>query len=649
MQSIADSAGAVREVEHCWIPMADGTRLAARLWLPAAAALEPVPAVFEYIPYRKSDISRLRDEGNLGYFAAQGYAALRVDMRGSGDSEGVMPDMYAPAELDDAQEVIGWITRQSWCSGPVGMMGTSWGGTSSLQAAARRPAALKAVIAVCATDNRYDDDIHHMGGCVLTDSVEWGATLPAILAAPPDPELVGPDWRELWLGRLNALTFPLENWIKHETRDDYWRWGSVKETPGAIACPVLAVGGWVDRYSNTVMNLLAQNPDRCWGIVGPWGHHYPDKGSPGPAIGFQQEALRWWDRWLRGQDNGVEREPRLRVWMQDYAAPQDRIETRPGRWVAEERWPRDGSESLEYYLTGDGLRHEPSPSDAYLQVPFGLAAGDGAGDSGYFGRAGGLPGDQSADDSGSLVFESEPLEEPVEILGAVRLSLSLRSPSPAPVAVARLTDVPPDGAPARVVFAVQNLGLDGTQAGPAERREGTFEAAEVVFPNTAYRFAKGHRIRLALTGSYWPLLWPGPTGDPLELSLQGARVSLPRRGGGAADGRVAFPVPLSGLEHPPHRTEARPIERWVAPEAPEGRRASGWRLPLNRVPGEARCIEGWAAGAAPASHPSIRPLRMRPVQIAGFSGCGVLWCFVGAATRRASPSRQSPPPEGKGK
>ena len=332
----------IREVEHCWIPVSGGVRLSARLWLPETRSGEASPTVLEYIPYRKRDMVRTRDERNHAFFARHGYACVRVDMRGSGDSEGLMTDMYRPEELDDAIEVIEWIAAQPWCNGAVGMMGTSWGGTASLQAALRRPQALGAIIAVCATDNRFDDDIHHMGGCLLTDSIEWGATLPAILASPPDPATVGEGWRRMWRERLEGASFPLEHWIRHETRDGYWRFGSVNESPGGIACPALLVGGWSDRYSATVMNLLAANRERCWGIVGPWGHHYPDLASPGPGIGFQQEALRWWDRWLRGVENGADEEPRLRVWMQEHAPPGDRLERRPGRWVSEREWPSPG-------------------------------------------------------------------------------------------------------------------------------------------------------------------------------------------------------------------------------------------------------------------------------------------------------------------
>ena len=480
----------VREVEHCWIPVSGGVRLSARLWLPETPSGEPAPALLEYIPYRKRDMVRVRDERNHAWFARHGYACVRVDMRGSGDSEGVMTDMYRPEELDDALAVIEWIAAQAWCDGAVGMMGTSWGGTASLQAALRRPRALRAIIAVCATDNRFDDDIHHMGGCLITDSVEWGATLPAILASPPDPVTVGEDWRRMWRERLEGAAFPLERWIRHETRDAYWRFGAVNEAPGDIACPALLVGGWSDRYSATVMNLLAANRERCWGIVGPWGHHYPDLGSPGPAIGFQQEALRWWDRWLRGEENGVDAEPRLRVWMQEYAPPGDRLERRPGRWVSERTWPAPAVSDRGLSLGhGGDLRLPEGPGSGTVLVPSHPEVGAASGDTGYFGREGGLPLDQRVDDALSLVFESEPLPEALEILGAARLEFSLESDRPVALLSARVNDVPPEGAAARVTWTVRNLVLEDEGRTPRRMVPGEARRFAIAFPNTPTAFA----------------------------------------------------------------------------------------------------------------------------------------------------------------
>ena len=151
----------MRETEHAWIPVRDGTRLAARIWWPTGTG--PFAVILEIIPYRKRDMVRARDERNHPFFAAEGYVSVRVDMRGSGDSEGVMTDMYTHEELSDTRDVIEFLASQGWCNGRVGMFGTSWGGTASLQASIDAPAALKAVIANCAAANRFEDDIHWMG------------------------------------------------------------------------------------------------------------------------------------------------------------------------------------------------------------------------------------------------------------------------------------------------------------------------------------------------------------------------------------------------------------------------------------------------------------------------------------------------------
>lgn len=563
--------------------MVDGVRLSARLWLPVTTGGEPAPAVLEYIPYRKRDMVRARDERNHPYFAGHGYACVRVDMRGSGDSEGVMTDMYSAEELDDAIEVIDWIASQHWCSGSVGMMGTSWGGTSALQAATRRPDALKAIIAVCATNNRFDDDIHHMGGCLLTDTVEWGATLPAILAAPPDPEIVGPTWRRLWEERLEGLSFPLEDWIQHETRDAYWRWGSANEAPRDIVCPVLLVGGWADRYSNTVMNLLTQGHDRCWGIIGPWGHHYPDVGCPGPAIGFQQEAVRWWDRWLKGAENGVDQEPRLRVWVQSYDPPLDRIEIRSGHWISEPRWPSENIACRDFWLSPARLEPAPSGDSSKAVVHMALGVGSAAGDTGYFGRDGGLPSDQRDDDALSLIFETDPLREPLEILGPARLRVSLESDQPVATLVARLNDVPPSGDVARVTYAVRNLVLDNNGQEPDQLLPNEVRSFIIDFPNVAYRFDREHRIRLALSSSYWPLIWPSPRPTRLTLELASARLALPVRQVTAGVKPAPFAEPLNADNAQVRAITAPPLERWTQTDGDINSRSIGWHQPYKCV------------------------------------------------------------------
>jgi len=289
---------AVREVENAWITLADGCRLAVRLWLPAAADSTPVPAILEYIPYRKRDFMRRRDEGMHRWFAGHGYASVRVDMRGSGESDGILDDEYLLLEQDDALEVIAWIARQPWCSGAVGMMGKSWGAYNALQVAARRPAALKAIVAVMGTDDRFAECIHYSGGCLLNDNFWWGCIMQIFNARPPDLEIVGERWREMWLSRLKAERFWPEIWLQHQTLDEYWRHGSVCFDYEAIACPTWFWGGWADLYRDTPFRLAKNLKIPHKVTMGPWAHLYPHEGAPAPAVGFLQEALRWWDLWL---------------------------------------------------------------------------------------------------------------------------------------------------------------------------------------------------------------------------------------------------------------------------------------------------------------------------------------------------------------
>jgi uncharacterized protein len=492
----------IRTVEHCWIPMRDGTRLAARLWLPADAETSPVPAVLEYIPYRKRDLTRTRDEPMHAWFAGHGYAAVRVDVRGSGDSDGLLTDEYAEEEIRDGVEVIAWIAAQPWCTGAVGMMGKSWGGFNALQVAARQPPALKAIVTVCASDDRYADDAHYMGGCLLNENLTWGVALLNLSALPPDPAIVGEGWRAAWLRRIAAaVPFP-QPWLRHQRRDDYWRHGSVCEDPDRIKCPVLAVGGWADAYTNAVPRLVATVGAR--GLVGPWAHVYPHNGVPGPAIGFLQEALRWWDRWLAGRD--VPADAVYRVWMPGT----------PGRWVAESAWPSPDVTPTRWALEPERLSNQSGPERRF-QVCSAESVGLAAGEWCSFGGAGDLPGDQREDDGGSLTFDSEPLAHPLEILGAPVVVVELAADRPQGIVAVRLNELRADGYSARVTYGLLNLSHRDGHEDPEPLEPGRRYTVRVRLNDVAHAFASGSRVRVAISTSYWPIAWPAP--EPVTLSV----------------------------------------------------------------------------------------------------------------------------------
>ena len=533
--------------EHLFITLSDGARLAARLWLPKDAADKPVPAILEYIPYRKRDGTRGRDEPMHGWFARQGYAAIRVDMRGSGESDGHMGDEYLARELEDACEVIDWLGRQSWCDGRVGMMGKSWGGFNALQTAALRPPALKAVITVCSTDDRYADDVHYMGGALLNDNLWWGSIMLAFQARPPDPVLVGESWRSQWLERLRGLPFFPALWLAHQRRDAYWRHGSVCENFSAIACPVFAVGGWADAYTNAIPRLLEGLSVPRRGLIGPWAHVYPQDGAPGPAIGFLQEALRWWDHWLKDLDRGVMGEPMLRAFIEEWSPPGDRNLT-PGRFVGEARWPSPRITRRAFYLDGEGLSEAPKPGEAAtIRSPCwtGLAVGEWMG-TGVMGQG---PIDQRHDDGFSLVFDGEPLTSRLEILGAPGIEVELASDKLAAQLCVRLCDVAPDGSSRRISYGVLNLAHRDSHAAPSALTPGAFYPVRVKLNDCGYVFERGHKLRVALSTAYWPLIWPTPEAATLTVRAPGTLV-LPVRAPDAGDDAVRFEAPLRGRPAP---------------------------------------------------------------------------------------------------
>ena len=530
MKSIASFPETVRVLEQVWIPMSDGVRLAAKIWLPDSAQQAPVPAILEFIPYRKRDVEAVGDSITHGYFAGHGYACIRADLRGAGDSEGVLEDEYQVLEQKDGLEVLTWIAAQPWCNGRIGMMGISWGGFNSLQLAALQPPELGAVITVCSTDDRYADDVHYMGGCLLGDNLSWASTMFGYNSCPPDPALVGDAWRDMWISRLEGSGLWLKKWLEHQRRNEYWRHGSVCEDYAAITCPVLAVSGWADGYSNAVFRLLAGLSAPRKGLIGPWSHKYPHFGVPGPAIGFLQEALRWWDTWLKGENLGLEEEPMLRVWMQDSVPPNTRYKHRPGRWVGEEIWPSSDLDAYTYYVhPGHTLCPDPPEDSIRFCIQSPLSVGLYAGKWCSYAAPPDLPHDQREEDGGALVFETEPLSDTLEILGAPIVSLDVSSSQPVAMVAVRLSDVALDDKATRVTYGLLNLCHRNGHAEPSPLEPGTTYSVQVQLNYIAQSFPAGHRLRISISSSYWPLAWPSPYPVRLSIYSGASRLVLPVR------------------------------------------------------------------------------------------------------------------------
>ncbi len=530
----------VLETPDMGIVLSDGCRLSARVWMPKDATTNPVPAILEYIPYRKRDGTLPRDEMMHPYFAGHGYAAVRVDMRGCGDSEGLMLDEYTEQELQDAEEVIAWLAAQAWCSGQVGMMGKSWGGFNCLQTAFRQPPALKAVVAVCATADRFTDDIHFKGGCLLGENFGWGALMLSYSSRPADPAL-RPNWRDDWLARLNAEPWLAPIWARQQSRSAYWKHGSVCEDYARMTIPVQIWGGWADNYMNTVSTLVANVPAPVKGIVGPWVHQYPHTAVPAPRVGFLQEALRWWDHWLKGAPTGVEDDPAYRIYRLQSEPPNASAPQRSGQWMAEPVWPSPNVSMQRWFLGHDAARppHQQGgylgQSEAAIQIEIATPQHLGMHTGEFFpmGLNAEMPGDQASDDALSVCFDGPVQESPLDLVGAARLSLHLSSDAPLGFVVARLCDVGPDGASVRIAHGMLNLCHRDSMEVPTPLVPG--QSVDVAFniDHMAYRLAPGHHLRLALSNSYWPFVWPSPQAGRLTL-LRG-HLDLPLHQGQAQE------------------------------------------------------------------------------------------------------------------
>jgi predicted acyl esterase len=373
---------------------------------------------------------------------------------------------------------------------------------------------------MCSTDDRYADDVHYAGGCVLgVDMLQWAATMLTLCAMPPDPAAVGDGWRDTWLDRLDRAVAKAGAWLAHQRRDAYWRHGSVCEDYAAIEAPVYAVGGWADGYSNAVPRLLEGLPGPSKGLIGPWSHMFPQDGEPGPTIGVLQECLRWFDQHLKGVDTGIMEEPRLLAWMQDVVPPAGHHAVRPGRWVAEPAWPPPSVrwEALSLPLKhGEPARHR-SPTSA------GQDAGAWCPDGGQ----GDWPPDQRAEDGRSLAFTFPPLEEGLELLGFPEAELQIEVDRPRALLAVRLCAVAPEGGSLLVTRGLLNLTHRDSHEHAQPLEPGRRYDVRVRLDAIAHAVPAGHALRLAVSTVYWPWAWPSP--EPVTLTLLGGVLHLPVR------------------------------------------------------------------------------------------------------------------------
>ncbi len=532
----------VRIDRRVWVPMEDDTRIALTLYLPDAPGDGPFPAVLESLPYRKDDDCLARDHETYVYMAERGIAGVRIDIRGTGASTGVILDEYVAQEQRDNLAVMEWLEGQDWCSGNLGMWGISWGGFSALQAAMLRPPQLKAIVAMHATHDRFASDVHYTGGSLhAAEQLDWPGSMVSTNALPPDPEIFGDGWFDEWMRRLeNTPQWPFE-WLRHQSRDDYWLHGSPCADYRSIQCPTLLVGGWLDGYVDG-MAALAEHlicPTRT--VIGPWGHDRPAGGSVRPTLDHFDLMARWFGHHLRGDRNGVMEDlPPVAVYIRT-GLPNDG-DAVAGFWRSEQAWPPDDAEDLVLALSD--LHHDSvvwsGPQWVGSHAPF-------------WDRGGFDTRDSREDDAVSMRFETDPLTESIEILGTPVLQATVTTDSEEGLISARLIAIDPEGNNHLVGRASRNLAFPRDLSEPVTPVPG--EPFEVSVPLwvTSQVIPAGWRLRLALSGADFPIAWPPSKRFTLTIDPDRSRLVLPIVPERGQDRILAIP-PAADLPDSPTET-----------------------------------------------------------------------------------------------
>ena len=534
------------KIEAAWIEMPDGVRLSADLYMPSdLQAGDTFPVLLEYLPYRKMEY-RSRNYALYSYFIARGYVVASVDIRGTGNSEGrLIPHEYSDIELDDGEVIIDWLSQQPFANGNVGMFGISWGGFNAIQLAVRQVPALKAIIAIAATEDLYQDDVHFMDGIMHVDSWEMTQDLDNARPGAPDYVIDDDNFRN---------RFDTEPWMltyKKQQRDGpFWDRASARDKYDAIKIPTFHIGGWYDGYRDSLPRMLANVKAPVKAMIGAWSHAFPHDPYPKPGMEWRHEAVRWFDQFLKGEDTGILDEPRFAVYVREWHAPGPYLDYAPGFWRWEAGWPIARIQPTRMYPQANHSLSDAAADETVHRLRYVPSSGLEAG--GPVMWWGDVAHDQRPTDAFSLVYDTAPLAADTEILGLPMARLHVSADAPRANWMVRLSDVAPDGTVTQVAGAAFNGTHRNSARQPQDIVAGEEFALDIEMHFTSWVFPKGHRIRFAVSNAQWPMLWPTPY--PMTTTLRlggtgGSFVELPivPPGDGAAP---EFLPPQPGPKYP---------------------------------------------------------------------------------------------------
>ena len=611
----------VRLVRDVMIPMRDGVLLAADLYVsddagtgPDGLPVGPLPVVMEYLPYRKDEV----DPTGLRHYLElprHGYIVARVDIRGTGGSEGHAVDEYVAQEQVDGYDAIEWMAAQPWCDGHVNMIGISYGGFTALQVATLQPPHLTSIIPVDFTDDRYTDDCHYRGGLLRMyyDVGYYGTRMIAWNAMPTDPTFAADGARTIWERHVAEDEPYLLAWLTHQVDGPYWRQGSVADIVDRIVCPTFLIGGWRDGYPNPPTRLFERLTAPKKLLIGPWDHRYPDAGIPGPRIDHLRDVVRWLDHWCLGRDDGLMDEPAIAVFMQEAGslAP-GRLES-AGRWRAETAWPPAGATDRAFDLGPEGRLTEDAtgagPADAgtdHLLVDPTVGAANGLWSGGVqFGLTGRpAPGRSPVPDLYELGRSTRRCRSSGGPGRISSWSPRRRCPRRGRQRVGRRPPRPV--APRRQGHAQRHPSIVPDRSA-ADWTPGRSSHSRSSSTPTGWRFGAGHRIRVSIAGADWPNVWPTPAPATLELHrgpdapLPDHAARRPRRG--PRRGAGLRPV----ARGPASRVRLRPARRLDC----HARRPDRPRRVRDPVPDDARDARGDPHRAGRTKHLRGRSGRSR--------------------------------------
>ena len=535
-----------------FLTMPDGVRLAVTWWRPTPkAAGEQFPVLLELLPYRKDDSFYQRDFPLYDYFVKRGFILAKVDIRGTGGSDGHLPDReYSDQELADATEIIAQLVRIPGSNGNVGMWGISWGGFNALQVAMLEPPSLNAIIALHASDDLFHDDVRYIDGGLHMDPYTIEIDHENALPRTPDYPLDSAYFKNRFESYPWVLTY-----MKQPVDGPFWRKHALRWNYDAIKIPTYLIGGLLDGYRDTPIRALDQLRAPVKVEIGPWNHAWPDDGDPGPNYEWRARAVEWWNHWLRGQETRLLDERRFLTFVRDGHPPDATRDTTPGYWRFSE-WPVPGTRWERWNASQSGRLEKadsttPTASSASSALRYVPSSGTTAGD--WWGEP---TGDMRRDDAGSLVWDSPVLTESFEIIGMPIVRLRVTPGAPLVTWTARIEDVLPDGQ----VSLVGGGLINGTQVksttSPERMRPGETYDIEIPIHFTTWTYRPGHRVRLSVSNAQFPMVWPSPDTMTTVFHLDGgaASVTLP-----VVPSAAATPAPLPASEPREERPDVKDL------------------------------------------------------------------------------------------